>query len=130
MMVNKRNFGITLVELVVVVAVMSILAGIAIPLYQNQVIKTRRAAAQAEMMQIANLQQQYLLANRSYATHVTLSSNGYTLPSDVGDYYSYTVTVTDAPPGFTITFTPSGSQSSDVTLTANNYGVKTPAEKW
>lgn len=131
MMTNRRYCGFTLVELMVVVAIMSILTAIAIPIYQNQLTKGRRAAAQAEMMEISSLQEQYLLASRSYVTHTDLAGNGYSLPDDVSDFYSYTVAVsTSSIPGFTITFTPTGTQAGDGSLTLNNYGVKTPASKW
>jgi type IV pilus assembly protein PilE len=38
------------------------------PSYQEYVKRGHRAAAQSEMMDIANRQQQFFLANRSYAT--------------------------------------------------------------
>ncbi|MNZ73115.1 hypothetical protein D3C78_915160 [compost metagenome] len=83
------------------------------------------------MMDIANRQQQYLLANRTYATKVQLETNGYALPSDVSSNYSYAITLgTGAMPTYTITFDSTGAQASDGDLTLNSEGVKLPVGKW
>ncbi|MFK8398111.1 type IV pilin protein [Pseudomonas sp. BGr12] len=129
MPVSSRGF--TLIELMVVVAIVAILAAIAYPSYQQYVIRGKRSAAQAQMMDIANRQQQYLLANRAYASKSALESGGYALPSEVSGNYSYDITVgSGTPPTFTITFTPSGGQASDGNLTLASDGTRTPSAKW
>ena len=127
----RKQHGFTLIELVITVAVIAILAAIALPSYQQYVIRSKRSAAQAAMMDIANRQQQFLLANRSYADNAALAASGYALPSEVGSNYSYSITLSaTTEPGFTLTLTPTGSQASDGALSLNNQGVKTPPEKW
>ncbi len=114
--------GFTLLELVVAVAIIGILASIAYPSYQKYVLRSKRAAAQAEMMNMANLQQQYFLANRSYADKAAL---GYVLSAEVTSDYADTVTLEDGPPpSFTITFTAKGAQAADGNLTLNSFGEK------
>lgn len=122
--------GFTLIELMITVAIVAILASIAYPSYTQYVIRGHRAAAQTEMMDIANRQQQFFLANRQYAT--TLSALSYSLPSDVGARYTPGIDAKNdtSPPNFTITFTATGAQASDGNLTLNSQGVKTPAAKW
>jgi type IV pilus assembly protein PilE len=127
----RKQHGFTLIELVITIAVVGILAAIALPSYQQYVIRSKRSAAQAQMMDIANRQQQYLLANRVYADKTALEAGGYRLPPEVSSGYDYSITLGTGPvPGFTVTFTPKGSQASDATLTLNNEGLKEPREKW
>lgn len=121
--------GFTLIELMIVIAVIGILAAIAIPNYQDYLVKTRRTAAQASMMDIANRQQQFLLANRAYADQATLIASGFSLPAELEGRYTWTVNV-DAAPSYTITFTATGPQVSDGNLSLNSQGVKTPPNKW
>lgn len=127
----RKHLGFTLMELMVAVAIVGILAAVALPSYQSYVMRGKRSASQSQMMDIASREQQYFIANRAYATKSELEANGYSLPSDVSSSYSYDITVgSDAAPSFTITFTPIGSQASDVTLTLSSDGTKTPADKW
>ncbi|MBD2835736.1 prepilin-type N-terminal cleavage/methylation domain-containing protein [Pseudomonas sp. JM0905a] len=128
---RTKQRGFTLIELMIVVAIVAILAAIAYPSYQQYVIRGNRAAAQAQMMDIANRQQQYLLANRTYATKAQLEASGYALPTEVVGRYTYDITVgSGSVPSFTITFTATGSQVSDGNLTLDNEGEKTPSGKW
>ncbi|UUZ57388.1 type IV pilin protein [Massilia sp. H-1] len=85
------------------------------------------------MLDIANREQQYILANRVYATKANLEANGYGLDAKVARLYDYTVTVgATTVPTFLITFTPTttGAQRNDVTLTLDHTGTKTPTDKW
>ena len=128
---KRGQVGFTLIELMIVIAIVAILLLVALPAYRDQVIRGHRAAAQSEMLDIANRQQQFLLANRAYVDKATLQASGYALPTDVVAMYDYTITLgAGAVPEYTITFTPIGGQASDGPLTLNSQGVKTPAGKW
>lgn len=128
---NKHHKGYSLIEVMIVLVIISILAGIAYPGYQDSVRKGNRAAAKNDMMEIANRQKQFLIANRSYATKAQLEASGFGLSSDVSPNYDWGITLgTGAAPTFTVTFTAKGNQLEDGNLTLNSIGVKTPAEHW
>lgn len=121
----KKNRGFTLIELMIAVAIIGILAAVAYPSYASYIIKSNRAAAKAQMLDIANREQQFLLANRAYATKTVLEASGYALPSEVSSKYSYDIAVgAGTSPTYTITFTPTGTQASDGNLMLNQDGVK------
>ena len=127
-----RAGGFTLIEVMIVVAVIAILAAVAVPSYHDHLRKSRRAAAQSHLMDVAQRQQQYLLDARSYAPD--LATLGITTPSDVMAFYDAPVVAAPvgARPTFTVTISPKAGthQVPDGDLSINSAGVKTPADKW
>ena len=74
MIKTKWTSGFTLIELMVVTAIIGILASLAYPSYQQYIVRANRAAAQQFLMEAASVQHQYLLANNGngYATEAVL----------------------------------------------------------
>lgn len=124
--------GFSLIELMVTVAIISILAGIAYPSYQQYVIRANRSEAQQFMLDVANREEEYLLNNRQYTT--TLSALNHGLPARLQRLYTITITKVDSPPSYSITATPKSgtiqAQDPAGALGLTSQGVRTPADKW
>jgi len=71
----KRQTGFTLIELMIVVAIITILAAVGYPSYTEYVMRSHRQAAKNAVFQIADRQEQFFLDNRQYAPN--LSTLGY-----------------------------------------------------
>ncbi len=128
---RNHQRGFTLIELMIVVAIVAILAAIAFPSYQSQVRKSRRAAAASFLMQVAGRQQQRMLDVRSYAS--ALADLNLSLPSEMTGHYTVAVVAGGPPPSFTLTATAVGKQAADSgcsELTLTNTGVKSPTQCW
>lgn len=129
----RRAGGFTLIELMIVVAIMGALAALAVYSYDGYIKRGQRASAQQLMSNIASRQQQYLLDARQFTATIGsgglgFSADGYTCAATcTSNRYTIAVTVDNSatPPTFAITGTPAGSQSDDGTLTLNSLGQKT-----
>jgi type IV pilus assembly protein PilE len=123
---RRSQRGFSLVELMIVIAVIGILAGIAYPSYTQYQIRSNRADAQAYLMDLAQRQQQFLMDSRAYATSEAVL--GVTPPAGVDRHYSINiVTPAGLPPTFTITASPRANtvQAGDGNITINQAGART-----
>lgn len=68
---GARQQGFTLIELMIVVVVVAILAALAFPQYRDYVLRSNRAVAKSALTQIADRQEQFYVANKSYADDLT-----------------------------------------------------------
>lgn len=68
--VSKQR-GVSLIELMVVVAIVAIISAFAYPSYQRYVIKAKRTVAQNALLQVADRQQQFFMDNKRFAADMT-----------------------------------------------------------
>ncbi len=112
-----RNEGFTLIELMIIAAIVALLAAIAIPAYTSYSIRAKRSAAESFIMSVANKQEQYVLDARQYAS--SLAALNMTVPSDVDANYNVTITnVGTTPPTYTINAVPKEMQAVNDTKCA------------
>jgi type IV pilus assembly protein PilE len=108
-----RQKGFTLIELMIVVAVVAILAAIAIPSYLEQTRKGRRADALRSVGDMQLALERWRAENPSYANCGGAGCGSGTYPTFPTSLY-YTITVPNAGVStYTITATPAGTQQGD-----------------
>ena len=104
---THRPRGFTLIELMIVVAVVAILAAIALPSYREYVARGHRAEARAGLMQAAHWLERAATATGRYplaadfpAVLTSVTSGGYTISRDTaGGDTTFTLTATRNNPG-------------------------------
>lgn len=67
----RKQFGLTLIEVLVTIAIVGILAGIAIPSYERYTRNTKRAGVKTTVEQVRGLLEQYYVNNKSYTDDLT-----------------------------------------------------------
>jgi type IV pilus assembly protein PilE len=137
--VYRFSHGFTLVELMVTVAIVAILGGIAYPSYTNHVIRSNRTAAKSYILSLASRQEQLLLDRRQYVEAANNAALGSTpglisVPTEVSRYYNLAVVADNNanPPTYTISAAPVAGtiQATDPTLSLNSLGTKSPSSYW
>jgi type IV pilus assembly protein PilE len=137
--ISLKKAGFTLIELMIVVAIIGILTSIAYPSYQESVAKSRRSDAKGALLVFANAMERHFTVNNTYqnaaGTDGTPTNTGAPRPGVFGSQHSpldggtalYDLTISAAnATTYTLLATRTGAQSSDGcgNLTYTNTGVK------
>lgn len=126
-----RSRGVTLIELMIAMAVLAILVGVAYPSYMESVRKGRRADAQAVMLEAAQFMERFATENLRYdqtraGVAVALPTQLSKAPRD-GSTQHYTISLQGvAQSTYSLRAVPGASMQGDAcgTMTLTDAGVK------
>ena len=129
---KQTQLGFTLIEVMIVVAIVGVVAAVALPSYQEHVMRTRRSTAAACLVEFTQLME------KRYATSMVYT--GTTLPgaactNDLANVYTFAFAADPTATAYTVNATPAGPQVGDTkcgTLAIDQAGVKTESgtESW
>jgi type IV pilus assembly protein PilE len=126
---TNHSKGFTLIELMIVVAIVGILAAIAYPSYQEHVRKSRRADAQTAILELAQFMERHYTSNGKYLTAANAAPVlPFTESPKDGTSKFFDLSFAAAPTAntYTLRAVPKGAMLGDDcgTLTLTNTGAK------
>ena len=119
---NPGMRGFTLIELMITLAIIAVLAGIAVPNYNDYVLKGKLAEASSQLTTLQSRMEQYYQDNRIYSTTSATTICGIPVPaSPTVKYFTFTCVTPAGGQGFTYT---AASADLGYTFTIDETGAK------
>ena len=123
----EKRRGFTLIELMIVVAVIAILSMIAYPAYQSQVRKGNRAEGKSAVLKTAQTLERYFTVNNTYTTNLgTLGMQTFSGDDSAGSKYDLIIVAgtSGITTSFTVKATPRSPDPECGNLTYTQTGQK------
>lgn len=117
--------GFSLIELLIAVVIVGILAAICYPSYQQYVLRSYRAEAISQLLQLANAQEQHLADYGVYSADLAV------LGAKASERYQFKVNLSAAQQEFELTAQAQGLQQADSEcplFTLNHHGQRNSQE--
>lgn len=128
-----RARGFTLIELLIAMAVVAVLAAIAYPAYQQQIMQSRRAKAQVCLNELVQFMERFYTTNMRYdqtAAGVAVALPATSCAAELATQYSFAFSAPPTATTYALAANAMGTQVKDsgcTVLAINNAGQKTPA---
>ena len=123
----SKHHGFTLMELMIVVAIISLLAGISYPAYTKYVLQAKRGDAKAGLLKLQLAQEKYKSYNVSYGTLAQLATNDSSITDPMAStdgHYAITI-LTPTSSGYSLKAVPSHTDGDCTALLIDQDNAKT-----
>jgi len=126
----RASGGFTLIEVMIVVAILGIIMAIGLPTYNSYIEKTRRADAIALLSEVAGEQQRFFTENNRFAT--TMTEMGYAAATEPSENGFYAVSVSGTSPDgstYTLTAAPVAGEAQEGDTKCGSFTINSAGAK-
>ena len=126
---KKYNNGFTLIELMIVIAILAAIFAYALPNYRQYILRSHRTEAQNALMQVSHMQERFYANKNRFGSAEELALESiFPTPTDDNGLY-YTIGMESTATSYTVTASAAGNQKDDtkcLKFSIDSLGNKKP----